>query len=30
MMDTPSIKVTYDSQIRVKEDFAVYMSANLT
>jgi leukotriene-A4 hydrolase len=30
MQDTPAIKVTYDSQITVKNDFVVKMSANET
>jgi leukotriene-A4 hydrolase len=30
MMDTPSIKITYESEVKVKKEFAVYMSANLT
>jgi len=30
MQDTPAIKVTYDSQVTVKNDFVVKMSANET
>mmetsp|Transcript_38215 Transcript_38215/g.58291 ORF Transcript_38215/g.58291 Transcript_38215/m.58291 type:complete len:107 (+) Transcript_38215:485-805(+) len=30
MMDTPSIKITYDAKVTVKEGFKVHMSANST
>ena len=30
MMDTPSIKITYDADVTVSEEFVVHMSANLT